>query len=474
MFCTLERSGAKPSIGQLSIVWLGWKVIDEIRLWTDHAQGRCRADPCGSRLADGRAAAPLLAAGVRCPTNSRDLARNGAHSRRGDRRVPRQGGPGRLPRSALRASRHLARMGPYRGERHPLLLPRLALRYRWPCHRNAVRDGGVPRARWMCGSRPIRSRNIGGLVFVYMGPPGTEPRSRSSTSIDPDRGDDVVLRGHAAVGRLRGRLWSRTATGCSTTRISSTPGTCSCCTRRSAASSSRGALMQGVPRIALGEDAARRALQRRSRICRTATAWCATPNASCRTFSSSRASASPARSPSARNAAPNCRGPCRSTTSTCAASASSPGRSRTASRSPTGSPGTDTVADIRPAHSSIGRYEERQRKPDDLEAQEGQRPIAVHALENLAHSDSGIVMLRQDAARAACSGVEQGRRPDQHRARSRATAGHRNRRLEHDPVARGGGAASGRGRLTTAGYRNPDAGSARRNQSDGEFRQGAQ
>ena len=29
-------------------------------------------------------------------------------------------------------------------------------------------------------------------------------------------------------------------------------------------------------------------------------------------------------------------------------------------------------------------YEDRQRKPDDLEAQEGQRTIAVHALENLA------------------------------------------------------------------------------------------
>jgi hypothetical protein len=40
-------------------------------------------------------------------------------------------------------------------------------------------------------------------------------------------------------------------------------------------------------------------------------------------------------------------------------------------------------------------YEERQRNPDDLEAQEGQRPIAVHALENLATTDVGIVMLRR-------------------------------------------------------------------------------
>jgi hypothetical protein len=49
-----------------------------------------------------------------------------------------------------------------------------------------------------------------------------------------------------------------------------------------------------------------------------------------------------------------------------------------------------------PAGSFLKRsYEERQRKPDDLEAQEGQRPIAIHALENLAHSDTGIVMLRR-------------------------------------------------------------------------------
>jgi hypothetical protein len=57
-------------------------------------------------------------------------------------------------------------------------------------------------------------------------------------------------------------------------------------------------------------------------------------------------------------------------------------------------PGTDTIADIRPGSFPKRSYEERQRKPDDLEAQEGQRRIAVHALENLGHSDSGIAMLR--------------------------------------------------------------------------------
>ena len=57
--------------------------------------------------------------------------------------------------------------------------------------------------------------------------------------------------------------------------------------------------------------------------------------------------------------------------------------------------GTDTIQDIRPGSVLERSYEERQRKPDDLEAQEGQRPIAIHALENLAHSDTGIVMLRR-------------------------------------------------------------------------------
>jgi len=58
-------------------------------------------------------------------------------------------------------------------------------------------------------------------------------------------------------------------------------------------------------------------------------------------------------------------------------------------------PGTDTVQDVRPGSVRSRNYEERQRKPDDLEAQEGQRPIAVHALENLATSDTGIAMLRR-------------------------------------------------------------------------------
>jgi hypothetical protein len=73
-------------------------------------------------------------------------------------------------------------------------------------------------------------------------------------------------------------------------------------------------------------------------------------------------------------------------------------------------PGTDTIADIRPGSFLTRNYEERQRKPDDLEAQEGQRPIAVHALENLAHSDTGVAMLRR-LLREQLNRVEKGLDP---------------------------------------------------------------
>ena len=45
-----------------------------------------------------------------------------------------------------------------------------------------------------------------------------------------------------------------------------------------------------------------------------------------------------------------------------------------------------------------------------MEAQESQRTIAVHELENLAHSDRGIVLLRR-ALRKAVRDVQAGRDP---------------------------------------------------------------
>ena len=62
--------------------------------------------------------------------------------------------------------------------------------------------------------------------------------------------------------------------------------------------------------------------------------------------------------------------------------------------------GSDTQTNIRPGNLRDRPYEERQRAPDDMEAQEGQRTIAVHALENLATSDRGVALLRRGLRRS--------------------------------------------------------------------------
>jgi len=72
--------------------------------------------------------------------------------------------------------------------------------------------------------------------------------------------------------------------------------------------------------------------------------------------------------------------------------------------------GTDVKIGIRPASQMDRSYEERQRAPDDREAQEGQRPIAVHALEHLATSDVGIVQLRR-MLRDQLTAIKEGRDP---------------------------------------------------------------
>jgi len=55
-------------------------------------------------------------------------------------------------------------------------------------------------------------------------------------------------------------------------------------------------------------------------------------------------------------------------------------------------------------------YEDRQRQPGDWEALLTQRPIAVHALEHLAWSDTGVVMLR-NAIRSGIRAVARGEDP---------------------------------------------------------------
>ena len=50
---------------------------------------------------------------------------------------------------------------------------------------------------------------------------------------------------------------------------------------------------------------------------------------------------------------------------------------------------------LRGSESVDRSYEERQRQPGDYEAQESQRPIAVHAMEHLGATDRGVTLVRK-------------------------------------------------------------------------------
>jgi hypothetical protein len=65
---------------------------------------------------------------------------------------------------------------------------------------------------------------------------------------------------------------------------------------------------------------------------------------------------------------------------------------------------------LRGSGSPDRSYELRQRQPGDAEAQQSQRPIAVHALEHLGTSDRGVIMLRR-LVREGISAVQRGEDP---------------------------------------------------------------
>ena len=92
--------------------------------------------------------------------------------------------------------------------------------------------------------------------------------------------------------------------------------------------------------------------------------------------------------------------------------------------------GTDTITDIRPGQLRDRSFEDKQRKPDDMEAQEGQRRIAIHALENLVSSDIGVSLLRR-TLRDAMRAVREGREPQKPHPRSRTESRARDQLLEY-------------------------------------------
>jgi hypothetical protein len=68
-----------------------------------------------------------------------------------------------------------------------------------------------------------------------------------------------------------------------------------------------------------------------------------------------------------------------------------------------------TARPLRSSQSLTRTYEDRQRQPGDYEAQESQRPIAVHALEHLGATDRGVTLVRKllrEGIRALQSGED--------------------------------------------------------------------
>lgn len=72
--------------------------------------------------------------------------------------------------------------------------------------------------------------------------------------------------------------------------------------------------------------------------------------------------------------------------------------------------GEEPSYEMSPGLTGDRPYEERQRRPDDYEAQTGQRPIAVHALEHLGSTDKGVIMFRR-MVRNGIHAVQNGEEP---------------------------------------------------------------
>jgi phenylpropionate dioxygenase-like ring-hydroxylating dioxygenase large terminal subunit len=233
----------------------------------------------------------------------------------------------------------------------------------------------------------------GGLVFVYMGPPGTEPLFPVYDIIDTDRRPDVVLRGM--------RLWGDYAVGmvkdCNWLQHYENivdPWHLLMLHQWISGDQFQGALMQGSAKIGWEKTPIGvrynvvKDLPNGNRMVRHAE--CVVPNMFM--------------IPDIRESGAEPKRKSRATELSWAVPVDNEhvtGISIVAWPLENGEPkkgwkpGTDTIDDIRPGSVLARTYEERQRKPDDLEAQEGQRAIAVHALENLGTSDTGIVMLRR-------------------------------------------------------------------------------
>ena len=173
----------------------------------------------GARHADGRAAAPLLASGRPRRRRHRHPAQ-GARAGRGPDPVPRRAGPAGLvhPRCCHRGTSLY--YGKVEERRHPLLLPRLAVRRRGPLPRAALRARRRRSSATRCASPGTRSRS----ATAWSSPTWARPRasrccratsaSRSWTTASSSRptthsigggGPEIIPVQLAAALRERGR-----------------------------------------------------------------------------------------------------------------------------------------------------------------------------------------------------------------------------------------------------------------------------
>ncbi len=265
-----------------------------------------------------------------------------------------------------------------------------------------MRERGNAQELSTSGSRPIRPSNMAGWSSSIWARPGREPLFPAYDIIDPDRGEDVVLRGMRlwgdyAVGMVRDCNWLQHYENIVD------PYHLLMLHQMISGDQFQGALMQGSPRIGwertplgvrynLIKD-----LPNGNRMVRHAE--CIVPQ---RLYhpqhprTRHRGEAPGARHRTLVGGAHRQRACARHQHHRLA-----PGKRRTEAGLE-GRHRYDQPTSGR-ARSLTRSYEERQRKPDDLEAQEGQRTIAVHALENLAPSDTGDRDAAAYAARAAAA-----------------------------------------------------------------------
>ena len=246
--------------------------------------------------------------------------------------------------------------------------------------------------RWMCGSTPTWRWNMADSSSSIMGPPSTEPLFPRFDILDPDRGEDVVLRGM----RLWGDYGVCMVKDCNLLQHLNIvdPFHLLMLHQWISGDQFEGALMQGEPTIGWEKTALGvrynliKDLPNGNRMVRHAE--CIVPN-----MFIIPGIREPGTTPKRKERGTELSRAVPVDTSMCAAPVLSPGRSRMANPSPTGSPGRTRSPTSGRVRSCSAAAKSGNASPTISKRRRGSGRSRSHALENLAHSDTGIVMLRR-------------------------------------------------------------------------------